>query len=99
MTFVEPGFNKFDKRKLISAAFQAKMPLFLLRFIGAVDIKVVCGKQYKSLKDIAEGGNISPEPARNENKFPVHLEPHSYKVFKLSVYLHNRQVKKCQYET
>ena len=33
MTFVEPGFNKFDKRKLISAAFQAKMPLFLLQFI------------------------------------------------------------------
>lgn len=50
---------------------------------GPVDIKVVCGKQYKSLKDIAEGGNISPEPAGNENKFPVHLEPHSYKVFKL----------------
>ena len=37
----------------------------------------------KSLKNIADGGNLSPEKVKDENKFPVHLEPHSYKVFKL----------------
>lgn len=48
-----------------------------------VDIKVVCDKQYKSLKNIADGGNLSPEPAKDGNRFSVHLEPHTYKAFKL----------------
>ena len=48
-----------------------------------VDIKVVCDKQYKSLKNIADGGNLSPEPVKDGNRFSVHLEPHTYKAFKL----------------